>query len=65
MVTALGDMVTLPALYLATFLVRNDTVNAIVRSLRRGRGLRRRAGVLRDMPVVRRIVLEMTAVDRC
>ena len=30
MVTALGDMVTLPTLYLATFLVRNQTANAVV-----------------------------------
>ena len=47
MVTALGDMVTLPTLYLATFLVRNDTVNAVVSGVCVVvRGLRRRAGVL-------------------
>ena len=33
MVTALGDMGTLPLLYLATFLIRNDAVNAIVAGL--------------------------------
>ena len=33
MVTALGDMGTLPLLYLATFLVRNDAVNAVVAAL--------------------------------
>jgi mgtE-like transporter len=30
MVTAIGDMVTLPALFVATFIPRNDTVNASV-----------------------------------
>ena len=30
MVTAIGDMVTLPALFLATFIARNDAANAIV-----------------------------------
>ncbi len=62
MVTALGDMTTLPSLFLASFLVRNDVVVAIlgalsvivalyatVRSYSVGDG------------VIRRIVLEMTA----
>jgi mgtE-like transporter len=63
MVTALGDMATLPSLFVATFLVRNDAVAGVL------------AGVLvlvtlyatlhaylnRD-PALRRIVLEMTAV---
>jgi mgtE-like transporter len=30
MVTAIGDMITLPALFLATFIVRNEAANAIV-----------------------------------
>ena len=30
MVTAIGDMVTLPALFLATFIARNDAANAVV-----------------------------------
>jgi mgtE-like transporter len=30
MVTAIGDMVTLPALFLATFIARNDAANAFV-----------------------------------
>lgn len=30
MVTAIGDMVTLPALFLATFIARNDAANAIL-----------------------------------
>ncbi len=33
MVTALGDMATLPLLFLATFLTRNDALNAIVAGL--------------------------------
>ena len=30
MVTAIGDMITLPALFLATFIARNDAANAVV-----------------------------------
>jgi mgtE-like transporter len=63
MVTALADMGTLPLLYLATFLVRNDTVNAVVAALcvlvcvlAVVRAVRTRDAH------VRRIVLEMTAV---
>ena len=33
MVTAIGDMITLPSLFLATFLVRNETLNAAVAAL--------------------------------
>ncbi len=33
MVTAIGDMATLPTLFLATFLTRNDTLNAVVAAL--------------------------------
>ena len=63
MVTALGDMATLPTLFLATFLTRNEAVNAVT------------AGVCvalcayavirvvaTDLQPVRRIVVEMTAV---
>ena len=63
MVTALGDMVTLPTLYLATFLVRNDTVDAVVSGVCVVVAVY--AGVRAysvNMPVVRRVVLEMTAV---
>ena len=63
MVTALGDMVTLPTLYLATFLVRNDTVDAVVSGVCVVLAIY--AGVRAysvNMPVVRRVVLEMTAV---
>ena len=63
MVTALGDMVTLPTLYLATFLVRNATVNAVVSGLCLAAGLYAtvRAYTV-SITAVRRIVLEMTAV---
>ena len=63
MVTAIGDMATLPTLFLATFLVRNDAVNAVVASLCVAACL---AAVARawttDQQVVRRVVLEMAAV---
>ena len=63
MVTALGDMGTLPLLYLATFLVRNDAVNAVVAALCIVLCVLAavRAWTTRDAQV-RRIVLEMTAV---
>ncbi len=63
MVTALGDMVTLPTLYLATFLVRNPTVNLMVSTLCLAIAVYAtvRAYAARD-GVVRRIVLEMTGV---
>jgi mgtE-like transporter len=63
MVTALGDMATLPLLFLATFLIRNDVVNAILAGLCIVVTI---AAVVRlvlgDQPGVRRIVIEMTAV---
>jgi mgtE-like transporter len=63
MVTALGDMATLPTLFLATFLVRNHAVNVVVSSLcvaACGAALVRLA--ITDIPAVRHIALEMTAV---
>lgn len=63
MVTALGDMATLPTLFLATFLVRNHAVNVVASSLcvaACGAALVRLA--ITDVPAVRRIALEMTAV---
>jgi mgtE-like transporter len=63
MVTALGDMATLPTLFLATFLVRNHAVNVVASGLciaACGAALVRVA--ITDVPAVRRIVLEMTAV---
>ena len=63
MVTALGDMGTLPLLYLATFLIRNDVVNAIVAGLCIVVTVLAVVRlVIRGEPGVRRIVLEMTAV---
>lgn len=63
MVTALGDMGTLPLLFLATFLIRNDVANAVLSGLC---ALATVVVVVRvmlgDQPGVRRIVLEMTAV---
>ncbi len=63
MVTALGDMCTLPLLYLATFLVHNDVLNAVVAGLCIVLCVLAavRAWTTRDAQV-RRIVLEMTAV---
>jgi mgtE-like transporter len=63
MVTALGDMATLPTLFLATFLVRIPAVNAIVSGVCLLAALEAtvRAYTV-DAAVVRRIVLEMTGV---
>jgi mgtE-like transporter len=63
MVTALGDMATLPTLFLATFLVRIPAVNAIVSGVCLLAALEAtvRAYTV-DAGVVRRIVLEMTGV---
>jgi mgtE-like transporter len=63
LVTALGDVATLPTLFLATFLVRDPTVNAIASGLCLVAGVYAtiRAYAVDDA-VVRRIVLEMTAV---
>jgi mgtE-like transporter len=63
LVTALGDMATLPFLFVATYLVHNGIVNAIAA----GACVAATAyAVVRvattDLPLVRRIVLEMTPV---
>jgi mgtE-like transporter len=62
MVTALGDMTTLPCLFLASMLVHNEAVAAIsaVIATVAGIAVAIRSYTVRD-PVVRRIVLEMTA----
>jgi mgtE-like transporter len=63
MVTALGDMATLPFLYLATFLVRNDVVNAVAcAACLAVTALAVARVATTDVPAVRRIVLEMTPV---
>jgi mgtE-like transporter len=63
MVTALGDMGTLPTLFLATFITRNHAVNAIVAAVCVvvcGYALVR--AITTDLKPVRRIVGEMVAV---
>jgi mgtE-like transporter len=63
MVTALGDMVTLPTLYLATFLVHNQTVNEIVSAVCLALAVYAIARAYTvDDSIVRRVILEMTAV---
>ena len=63
MVTAIGDMVTLPTLFLATFLTRNDAVNAVVSAIC---VIACVAAIARawttDQPAVTRVVLEMLGV---
>jgi mgtE-like transporter len=63
MVTALGDMTTLPSLFLATFLLRSDVIAIPVAVISIAVGL---YGAVRSYTVadrvIRRIVLEMTAV---
>ena len=63
MVTALGDMTTLPSLFLATFLLRSDliAVPAAVISITVALYAAVRSYTVADR-VIRRIVLEMTAV---
>jgi mgtE-like transporter len=63
MVTALGDMATLPTLFLATFLVRVPVVNAIVSAICVLGAIEAtvRAYTV-DIAAVRRVVLEMTGV---
>jgi mgtE-like transporter len=63
MVTALSDMVTLPALFVASFLLENATVNAVASALCLAVSLvvMAHASVTR-VPGVRRIIGEMAAV---
>jgi mgtE-like transporter len=63
MVTAIGDMVTLPALFLATFVARNDALNAVAAVLCTGAALGALAwAILRSAPGVKRTLLEMAGV---
>jgi mgtE-like transporter len=63
MVTALGDMATLPTLFLATFIVRNDAANAVVATICAAAGVYAAIkGLTTRNAAVRRIVLEMTGV---
>jgi mgtE-like transporter len=62
-VTASGDMVTIPSLYLATFLVRLPAVNATVAVLSIAVCLYATIrGFLTDLPLARRAIFEMTGV---
>jgi mgtE-like transporter len=62
-VTAAGDMTTIPCLYLATLLVRFAGVNAVVASLMIALSIYATVrGALTDLPMARRIQLEMAAV---
>jgi mgtE-like transporter len=63
LVTASGDMVTIPSLYLATLLVRVPWLNATVASVAIGVCLYATIrGALTDLPLARRAILEMTGV---
>jgi len=64
MVTAIGDMVTLPALFLATFIARNDSLNAIVAAMCTVAAIGALAwAVMKSSSGVRRILLEMAGVS--
>jgi mgtE-like transporter len=63
LVTAAGDMVSIPTLYLATFLVRVHWLNASIASISIVICLYATVrGALTDLPIARRAILEMTAV---
>ena len=62
MVTAIGDMVTLPALFLATFIPRHDAVNAVVAAGCTVVVVIALAAAVRSRRAVRRTLVEMTAV---
>jgi mgtE-like transporter len=62
-VTASGDMVTIPSLFLATFLVRNDAVNAVIASVCVVVCLYAAVqGFRTNLRLARRAIVEMTAV---
>jgi mgtE-like transporter len=62
MVTAIGDMVTLPALFLASLLVGNDTVSGVAAGLCTVATVAALLAAFRVEAAVRRILLEMLAV---
>jgi mgtE-like transporter len=62
MVTAIGDMVTLPSLFLATLLVGNATVSAIVAGICTAATAAALIAAFRVEERIRRILLEMVAV---
>ena len=64
MVTAIGDMVTLPALFLATFIARNDAANAIAAGACALAALAALLwAVVRSSPDVQRTLIEMAGVS--
>jgi mgtE-like transporter len=63
MVTAIGDMITLPSLFLATFIVRNGSLNAVVAGVCAAAAVGALAWtVARSSSDVRRTLLEMGGV---
>ncbi len=62
MVTAIGDMVTLPALFLAAFIPRNDIVNAFVAAICTAAVLVAAVAATRSGREIRRTLLEMVAI---
>lgn len=63
MVTAVGDMISIPCLFLATFLIRSDAVNAVIAGLSVAGGVTALVMAFRTtLPGVRRILLEMVGV---
>lgn len=64
MVTAIGDMVTLPALFLATFVARSDSLNTVVAAVCAAAALGALARALvGSSAAVRRTLLEMAGVS--
>jgi len=61
-VTAVGDMVTLPALFLATFLVRSEVVADVVAALCLAGAIVGIVAGIRGEPTIRRTLLEMAGV---
>ena len=62
MVTAVGDMVTIPALFAATFLTRIGWLNAAIAFLGIVAAALAIVRSIRDLPAVRRMLLEMMPV---
>ena len=62
MVTAIGDMVTLPALFLASLLVASDTVSGVAAGICTAATVGALLAASRAGTAVRRILLEMLAV---
>ena len=62
MVTAIGDMVTLPALFLASLLVANDAVSGVIAGICTAATVAALLASFRAVAAVRRILLEMLAV---